>query len=257
MIDWSKENLEKLVKQSWCQCDVYQKLTGKWDTNEKLMRLIKLYNIDISHWRKQLPELEKDDLNIIPINKRQEKMLELRKQGKTFKEIAEEIGCSKSSVSYFFRKNTRSGVKQRHDKYSKWEECLIRNVSRFQDQEPYVYIKSICKDWKLKLRSSTNKFIKRGGYVSHFGYKDVLNKYNNCTNVTCYLTGDQIDLTKDDYSLDHIIPISRGGSCELDNLGITTFIANQAKSSMTEDEFVELCKKVLIHHGYEIKEKEI
>ena len=88
--------------------------------------------------------------------------------------------------------------------------------------------------------------------MAHFGYKDVLNKYDNCTEVTCYLTGDKIDLKKDNYALDHIQPISRGGSCELDNLGITTYLANQAKTYMTEDEFVELCKKVLIHHGYNV-----
>lgn len=46
-------------------------------------------------------------------------MLELRKQGKTFDEIAKEIGCSKSSVSYFFRKNTRANVKERKQKYEK------------------------------------------------------------------------------------------------------------------------------------------
>jgi 5-methylcytosine-specific restriction endonuclease McrA len=92
--------------------------------------------------------------------------------------------------------------------------------------------------------------------MSKFGYKDVLNKYNNNTKVKCYLTGDEIDLTKDDYSLDHILPISRGGSCELDNLGITTHLANLAKTSMTEDEFVELCKKVLIHHGYNVTKDE-
>lgn len=93
--------------------------------------------------------------------------------------------------------------------------------------------------------------------MAKFGYKDVLNKYNNSTKVKCYLTGDEIDLTKDDYSLDHILPISRGGSCELDNLGITTYLANLAKTSMTEDEFVELCKKVLIHHGYEVNKKDV
>jgi 5-methylcytosine-specific restriction endonuclease McrA len=87
-----------------------------------------------------------------------------------------------------------------------------------------------------------------------FGYKDVLNKYNNETKVQCYLTGDWIDLTQDDYSFDHIVPLSRGGSCELNNLGIVTPIANMAKSSMLESEFVELCKKVLQYRGYKIED---
>lgn len=86
-----------------------------------------------------------------------------------------------------------------------------------------------------------------------FGYKDVLKKYNDSTIVTCYLTGDVIDLTKDNFAFDHIIPLSKGGTSTLDNLGITTYEANAAKSDKTEEEFVELCKKVLIHHGYKVE----
>jgi transcriptional regulator len=44
-------------------------------------------------------------------------MLELRKQGKSFREIAEELNCPKSSVSYFFRKGTRDTVKKRKERY--------------------------------------------------------------------------------------------------------------------------------------------
>lgn len=251
MIDWSKENLEKLVKESWCQCDVYQKLTGKWNTNKKLMRLIKLYNIDISHWRKQLSKAE-DDNYPEPKTENQKKMLELRKQGLSFKEIAEELNCTKSTVSYFFREVQRNKTREREKQYEYWVQRLIKNISFFKSRESYYWKKSITKDWKMKLRSATNKFIKRNGYMSKFGYKDALAKYNNNTIINCYLTGDEIDLTKDDYALDHVIPIAQGGSCELDNLGITTPIANASKSSMTEEEYIDLCKKVLIHHGYTV-----
>lgn len=42
--------------------------------------------------------------------KLQEQILQLRSSGKTYNQIVEELGCSKSTVSYY----CNSGVKQRH-----------------------------------------------------------------------------------------------------------------------------------------------
>lgn len=61
----------------------------------------------------------------------------------------------------------------------------------------------------------------------------------------CYLTGREINLDdSSDYQFDHIIPISQGGTNTLDNLGLASAEANQAKGSMSEKEFVELCRAV-------------
>ena len=64
-----------------------------------------------------------------------------------------------------------------------------------------------------------------------------------------YLTGDKIDIydTKS-YHFDHIIPLSKGGSKSIDNLGICTKEANMAKYNLTKDEFVELCRKVVLYN---------
>ena len=71
-------------------------------------------------------------------------------------------------------------------------------------------------------------------------------------NVECYLTGTPINMEVDDYDLDHIIPVSRGGSNELSNLGVSIPVANKSKSNLTLEEYLELCKKVLKHHGYTV-----
>ena len=57
------------------------------------------------------------------------------------------------------------------------------------------------------------------------------------------------------WSFDHKIPLSKGGNKEIDNLGLCFKIANQAKTSMTPEEFICFCKKVLINCGYEIIKK--
>lgn len=46
-------------------------------------------------------------------------------------------------------------------------------------------------------------------------------------------------------SLDHIIPKSRGGSDDKDNLRLTCLHMNIAKRSHTDSEFLELCKSVV------------
>mgnify|MGYP002507808179 CR=1 FL=1 len=98
---------------------------------------------------------------------------------------------------------------------------------------------------------SCRRFSKENESNYNFNYKDVLEKFGGTT-IKCYLTGKEIDLTKDKYELDHIIPVSKGGSNTLDNLGITIPLANSSKSSMTVEEYLEMCKTVLTNFGYTV-----
>ena len=62
----------------------------------------------------------------------------------------------------------------------------------------------------------------------------------------CYLTGRKIDLSKPSkYSLDHIIPVSKGGGSSLSNCGLALKNANMAKSDMTLTEFISLCRDIV------------
>ena len=63
----------------------------------------------------------------------------------------------------------------------------------------------------------------------------------------CALTGEE--LTPDDCSLDHIVPVSKGGSHHMDNVQLVTRAANWAKGSMTMDEFLSMCRSCCETHG--------
>ena len=84
-----------------------------------------------------------------------------------------------------------------------------------------------------------------------FNYKDVYAKYGD--HFPCALTGRPIDFNAPNtYEYDHIQPISRGGDNAISNLQLLCPEANQAKGSLTDQEFIELCKEVVIHAGHRI-----
>ena len=52
--------------------------------------------------------------------------------------------------------------------------------------------------------------------------------------------------------LDHVVPISRGGSLTIENLRWLCAEANQAKRAMLDDEFIRLCTEVTEFIGRQI-----
>ena len=97
----------------------------------------------------------------------------------------------------------------------------------------------------------------QGNYKENYGSKDVLNKIQTDEyKANCYLTGREINLKEtSNYHLDHVVPRTKGGTNDLDNLQIACKEANMAKSDMLTGEFVELCREVLEHHGYKVADK--
>jgi 5-methylcytosine-specific restriction endonuclease McrA len=62
-------------------------------------------------------------------------------------------------------------------------------------------------------------------------------------NFRCALTGER--LAPDNAALDHIKPICRGGDHTIENIQALTDTANRAKGSLTQDEFIQLCRDVV------------
>ena len=58
----------------------------------------------------------------------------------------------------------------------------------------------------------------------------------------CALSG--VEMTPDDAELDHIDPIENGGSNEINNLQWLHKDVNRAKGTMSQDEFLLICKRV-------------
>ena len=182
----------------------------------------------------------------MPKNKlqRKEDILRLRGEGKSYNEIKEILGCSKSTISYHCgdgseKKRAKEGVKNRSS--------IIRKISAFRARTSKEEFEKQAKKKESKrmekVRIKTKTFKRAGGLKTHglvnnikedYSYKDVLDKIGE--NPKCYLTGDSIDLSdSSSYQLDHIIPTSKGGTNDLSNLAICTKQANIAKSNLSLD----------------------
>lgn len=192
-----------------------------------------------------------------------EEILRLRSLKCSYKEIVETLGCSLGTVAYHCGKGQKAKAQKRKANQLDYEVKNSRNCSRFfhrdkrrqykaQKLTPYCdTMKEADKIARLRLKNfSTNK---EGIMKTLTNIQKVKQKYNiseaNHT-FTCVYTGDTLDW-KDPagFQWDHIIPKSKGGEDTLENLQIISTDANQAKGSMTHDEFIELCKKVAERHG--------
>ena len=70
----------------------------------------------------------------------------------------------------------------------------------------------------------------------------------NSQHFRCAMSGRE--LTPETASLDHIVPIARGGTHSIDNVQILQWQVNSAKGTMDAEEFLAMCFDVALHHGW-------
>lgn len=152
------------------------------------------------------------------------KIKELRNSGFSYSKISETLGIPATTARYYANDEYRDGAKNRSQKY--------------REKEP--------------LQPKVNDYYAESSDDRDFTLKDVKEKFNGRWH--CYLTGTPIEPSETDkYALDHIVPRSRGGKSNLENMGLLRRDVNEAKSSKTIDEFLQLCKEVLEYNGYEVR----
>ncbi len=169
-------------------------------------------------------------------------ILKLRQEGKTYDEIQVITGASKGTIAYHCGDGQREKTRTRSRK--RRESPIVKKADAFQDRKASKSLENRIDGFQRERKGN-------GQRTQTFDWKDVIKRHGVQT--TCYLTGRPLDLNDGRaYQFDHIIPVSKGGSDTLDNLGVTSTQANKAKSDMTVDEFIQLCKEVLMHNGYSV-----
>lgn len=177
-----------------------------------------------------------------------EQILELRSQGKTSTQIANELGCNKSMITYYTSEESRAKKKEKQSTLE--TRFLIKRVDKFKTKR----IADRSKDFQRRVANSSGSELLKTS-EKNFGYKDVLDKHGITTK--CYLSGVELNLMEDkEFQFDHIVPPGKGGTNSLDNLGITHRIANMMKQDLTKEELFEWCKKILEYNGYVVTKGE-
>lgn len=183
-------------------------------------------------------------------------IIELKNSGLTHSEISKILNCSKSSISYYTNFTTKEKGKINHKRLLEEDSIRYKMNKHLDNFKSRIYNKN-------RIIASTNFRKKIGMAILKFKKRNMVNVENNYSideaiqhlggiKTKCYLTGKEIDLTSDNYCLDHILPVSKGGTNELDNMGITIPEANYSKAALSLDEYLELCKTVLINFGYTV-----
>lgn len=180
-----------------------------------------------------------------------EQILELRQAGKSYKQIRQILGCSAGTIAYHCGAGQKEKDRERKKKFRD-KVAILSKVNNFQDTDR-KHIRNKSDDFQRE--RIMNGRAKLGARDITFKWQDVIEKFGWET--TCYLTGRKIELKESkSYQFDHVIPVSKGGSKTIDNLGICCREANQAKHDMFVDELLNLCKEILEHNGYEVRKNQ-
>lgn len=154
-----------------------------------------------------------------------EQILKLREEGKTYKEISEMLHIGMERVEWNCNPN-RKIVSRNGNKNYRRKNPLYKKVASFHGIT------------KTK--------------VPPFSYREFLEKVGS--NPICHVTKVPIDLNDiSSYSIDHVIPNSRGGTNAIENAELIRSDINRMKRDKTMDEFLSLCIEVLNANGYEVK----
>ena len=195
----------------------------------------------------------------------------IRNCGASYFQIAKHFNLSKGTLSYHLSK----GGKERQYKYRQQnkkspEFIASKKATTFKAKKyipneikdnKYESIERIAnskaqqfkKEYKGKNKMKRKNNAGQGNFSENWTGKDALEHIGGKDNAYCYLTGEKLDLAKsDEYHFDHILPPRKNGTNDLSNLGATTRNANVSKNDMTVEEYLELCSKVLEHHGYSV-----
>jgi len=190
-----------------------------------------------------------------------EKILKLRDEGLSYRQIEVRLGCSKGTISYHCGAGQKGKTLARTRKKrlcplrTKMEAFKHGRIKEYKD--PFVEIFGLKKQI---LRSKINHFgmigtkAKRMGYKFMFKLKDLIKKIGD--NPRCYWTGRKINLnSRRSYNLDHLIPKSRGGDNSLKNCVLACREANQGHGDSLPEEYIKLSCEVAVFKGKDMLAK--
>ena len=180
--------------------------------------------------------------------KHKEDILRLRAEGKSYREIEKELGCSRGTIAYHCGEGQKEKTIER-TRHRRERDTIYRKIESFKANREFQGRVTSVKDPEASIRSKVRDFQKRGQVIEEkFSTKEFMEEFSETDQ--CYLTGRKIDLADPlSYQLDHIVPKSKGGANTIDNCALATREANFAKGDLPIEEYLLLCFDSLVHWG--------
>ena len=150
-------------------------------------------------------------------------------------------GCQKDKSLDDYYNHPRG----RHGKQPRCKQCLIEATKAKRKKDP---------TWNRRTEQigRARKDAKKYGCKStltRVEWDTVIESHQVDEQVLCHICLDPIDLNKPyEFCLEHIIPLSRGGSNTKENVAPAQHFCNNAKRYLSLDEFVSFCQKVVDAH---------
>jgi transposase len=157
-------------------------------------------------------------------NERRDKILALKEQGLTYREIMKLAGVSMGTVAYYCGEGQKEKAIKRANKHSN-KHPYIKKINSFHEKSRNKNrnFSNKIKQCKHILNEKLSSFLMKrdnNTVIAKIALDDVIKKFGE--NPKCYLTGDDIDISKSrSYHFDHIVPRAKGGDNTLDNLGFS------------------------------------
>jgi len=179
-----------------------------------------------------------------------DQILKLRNLGYSYRQIEEELNCSKGTIAYHCGDGQKDKTTKRRNKNRSHQHPLTRKIENFHSIHISPKIKTLRQNTLNRiLRLKIEKFsMNKDGVYNNMSFtvKEFLEKVGK--NPICALTGRPIDLMNSrSYQLDHIVPRSKGGPNSIDNCQLLSRDANLAKHDLSLEEFIQLCRDVVNH----------
>jgi len=131
-----------------------------------------------------------------------------------------------------------------------WEESILSMLVNHRRRTRTIRFRGPKGSWERWIRSkvvvSKRRVKDKRGGVHSLKAEDV-RQLLKAQNYCCNLTG--VELTPETASIDHIVPLSEGGSHGIENLQVVLREVNRSKGTLSQEDFVSMCVKIATHSG--------
>lgn len=123
--------------------------------------------------------------------------------------------------------------------------CDMRNNLGYKDTGDFTtdIVGRVIRKWRKERRNKRNMKENAARWIDHTkaDFFDLLVQQQGRCAVS------NVPLTPENVSIDHIVPIIKGGTHELSNLRLVAWSVNDAMGSLDDVDFIELCMRVANH----------